>query len=172
MKDYKNDSTSVLTRFGRDKRARTVTATTERVERRPHSQRDAADSERPSHEGKPAERASYNPNFTAENRPAFDKPHRDDARPQRSYGDRERNFGDRPAYGQRTYGDKPRTYGDRERNFGDKPAYGQRTYGDKPRTYGDRERNFGDESRPFENRTSDDRPRRSYGDKPAYGDLL
>ncbi len=170
MKDYKNDSTSVLTRFGRDKRARTVTATTERVERRPHSQRDAADSERPSHEGKPAERASYNPNFTAENRPAFDKPHRDDARPQRSYGDRERNFGDRPAYGQRTYGDKPRTYGDRERNFGDKPAYGQRTYGDKPRTYGDRERNFGDESRPFENRTSDDRPRRSYGDKPAYGD--
>ena len=145
MKDYKNDSTSVLTRFGRDKRARTVTATTERVERRPHSQRDAADSERPSHEGKPAERASYNPNFTAENRPAFDKPHRDDARPQR-------------------------TYGDRERNFGDKPAYGQRTYGDKPRTYGDRERNFGDESRPFENRTSDDRPRRSYGDKPAYGD--
>ena len=145
MKDYKNDSTSVLTRFGRDKRARTVTATTERVERRPHSQRDAADSERPSHEGKPAERASYNPNFTAENRPAFDKPHRDDARPQRSYGDRERNFGDRPAYGQRTYGDNPRTYGDRERNFGD-------------------------ESRPFENRTSDDRPRRSYGDKPAYGD--
>ena len=220
MKDYKNDSTSVLTRFGRDKRARTVTATTERVERRPHSQRDAADSERPSHEGKPAERASYNPNFTAENRPAFDKPHRDDARPQRTYGDRERNFGDKPAYGQRTYGDKPRTYGDRERNFGDrpaygqrtygdkprtygdrernfgdkpaygqrtygdkprtygdrernfgdKPAYGQRTYGDKPRTYGDRERNFGDESRPFENRTSDDRPRRSYGDKPAYGD--
>ena len=145
MKDYKNDSTSVLTRFGRDKRARTVTATTERVERRPHSQRDAADSERPSHEGKPAERASYNPNFTAENHPAFDKPHRDDARPQRSYGDR-------------------------NRNFGDKPAYGQRTYGDKPRTYGDRERNFGDESRPFENRTSDDRPRRSYGDKPAYGD--
>ena len=170
MKDYKNDSTSVLTRFGRDKRARTVTATTERVERRPHSQRDAADSERPSHEGKPAERASYNPNFTAENRPAFDKPHRDDARPQRTYGDRKRNFGDRPAYGQRTYGDKPRTYGDRERNFGDRPAYGQRTYGDKPRTYGDRERNFGDESRPFENRTSDDRPRRSYGDKPAYGD--
>ena len=170
MKDYKNDSTSVLTRFGRDKRARTVTATTERVERRPHSQRDAADSERPSHEGKPAERASYNPNFTAENRPAFDKPHRDDARPQRTYGDRERNFGDKPAYGQRTYGDKPRTYGDRERNFGDRPAYGQRTYGDKPRTYGDRERNFGDESRPFENRTSDDRPRRSYGDKPAYGD--
>ena len=174
MKDYKNDSTSVLTRFGRDKRARTVTATTERVERRPHSQRDAADSERPSHEGKPAERASYNPNFTAENRPAFDKPHRDDARPQRSYGDRNRNFGDKPAYGQRTYGDKPRTYGDRERNFGDKPAYGQRSYGDKPRTYGDRERNFGDKPA-YGQRTYGDKPRtygdreRNFGDKPAYG---
>ena len=32
MKDFKNDSTSVLTRFGRDKRQRTVTATAERVE--------------------------------------------------------------------------------------------------------------------------------------------
>ena len=164
----------MLTRFGRDKRARTVTATTERVERRPHSQRDAADSERPSHEGKPAERASYNPNFTAENRPAFDKPHRDDARPQRSYGDRNRNFGDKPAYGQRTYGDKPRTYGDRERNFGDKPAYGQRSYGDKPRTYGDRERNFGDKPA-YGQRTYGDKPRtygdreRNFGDKPAYG---
>ena len=31
MKDFKNDSTSVLTRFGRDKRQRTVTATAERV---------------------------------------------------------------------------------------------------------------------------------------------
>lgn len=144
MKDYKNDSTSVLTRFGRDKRARTVTATTERVERRPHSQRDAADSERPSHEGKPAERASYNPNFTAENRPAFDKPHRDDARPQRSYGDRNRNFGDKPAYGQRTYGDKPRTYGDRKqgpKRFGDRKP-GNRKFED--RNYGDRK--FGGKS--------------------------
>ena len=35
MKDNKNDSTTVLSRFGRDKRQRTVTATAERVERRP-----------------------------------------------------------------------------------------------------------------------------------------
>ena len=50
MKDNKNDSTTVLSRFGRDKRQRTVTATAERVERRPRLQRDAADSEQPSSE--------------------------------------------------------------------------------------------------------------------------
>ena len=57
MKDFKNDSTSVLTRFGRDKRQRTVTATAERVERRPRLQRDAADSEQPSDDRKPVKRA-------------------------------------------------------------------------------------------------------------------
>ena len=181
MKDFKNDSTSVLTRFGRDKRARTVTATTERVERRPRSQRDAADSERPSYDRKPAVRTSYNPNFTADNRPAFEKSRRDDARPQHTYGERdfgERDFGGKSAYGpKRSYGDKPRSYG--ERDFGDRPAYGpKRSYGDKPRAYGDRERNFddkpaygqrayGDRNRSFEHRDADDRPRRSYGDRPA-----
>ena len=93
MKDNKNDSTTVLSRFGRDKRQRTVTATAERVERRPRLQRDAADSEQPSSEG-PRGRASYNPHFTADNRPAFDKPRR--------------QFGDKPAYGERKSGDKPR----------------------------------------------------------------
>ena len=123
MKDNKNDSTTVLSRFGRDKRQRTVTATAERVERRPRLQRDAADSEQPSSEG-PRERASYNPHFTADNRPAFDKPRR--------------QFGDKPAYGERKSGDKPRYEhrdGDKpRRQYGDKPAYGERKFGDKPRT--------------------------------------
>ncbi len=79
MKDFKNDSTTVLSRFGRDKRQRTVTATAERVERRPRLQRDAADSEQPSDDRKPVKRASYNPHFTADNRPAFDKPRRSSA---------------------------------------------------------------------------------------------
>ena len=103
MKDFKNDSTSVLTRFGRDKRQRTVTATAERVERRPRLQRDAADSEQPSDDRKPVKRASYNPHFTEDNRPAFDKPRR--------------QFGDKPAYGERKSGDKPRY----EHRDGDKP---------------------------------------------------
>lgn len=143
MKDNKNDSTTVLSRFGRDKRQRTVTATAERVERRPRLQRDAADSEQPSSEG-PRGRASYNPHFTADNRPAFDKPRR--------------QFGDKPAYGERKYGDKPRYEhrdGDKpRRQYGDKPAYGERKFGDKPR---------------YEHRDGD-KPRRQYGDKPAYGE--
>ena len=154
MKDNKNDSTTVLSRFGRDKRQRTVTATAERVERRPRLQRDAADSEQPSSEG-PRERASYNPHFTADNRPAFDKPRR--------------QFGDKPAYGERKSGDKPR-YDNRDgdkprRQYGDKPAYGERKFGDKP-AYG--ERKFGDKPR-YEHRDGD-KPRRQYGDKPAYGE--
>ncbi len=143
MKDNKNDSTTELSRFGRDKRQRTVTATAERVERRPRLQRDAADSEQPSSEG-PRGRASYNPHFTADNRPAFDKPRR--------------QFGDKPAYGERKSGDKPRYEhrdGDKpRRQYGDKPAYGERKFGDKPR---------------YEHRDGD-KPRRQYGDKPAYGE--
>ena len=143
MKDNKNDSTTVLSRFGRDKRQRTVTATAERVERRPRLQRDAADSEQPSSEGS-RERASYNPHFTADNRPAFDKPRR--------------QFGDKPAYGERKSGDKPRYEhrdGDKpRRQYGDKTAYGERKFGDKPR---------------YEHRDGD-KPRRPYGDKPAYGE--
>ena len=172
MKDNKNDSTTVLSRFGRDKRQRTVTATAERVERRPRLQRDAADSEQPSSEG-PRERASYNPHFTADNRPAFDKPRR--------------QYGDKPAYGERSFGDKPRYEhrdGDKpRRQYGDKPAYGERKFGDKPRyenrdgdkprrQYGDKpaygERKFGDKPR-YEHRDGD-KPRRQYGDKPAYGE--
>ena len=172
MKDNKNDSTTVLSRFGRDKRQRTVTATAERVERRPRLQRDAADSEQPSSEG-PRGRASYNPHFTADNRPAFDKPRR--------------QFGDKPAYGERKSGDKPRYEhrdGDKpRRQFGDKPAYGERKSGDKPRyehrdgdkprrQYGDKpaygERKFGDKTR-YEHRDGA-QPRRQYGDKPAYGE--
>ena len=143
MKDQKNDSTQVLARFGRDKRVRVVKATAERVERRPRLQRDAADSEQPSSEG-PRGRASYNPHFTADNRPAFDKPRR--------------QFGDKPAYGERKSGDKPRYEhrdGDKpRRQYGDKPAYGERKFGDKPR---------------YEHRDGD-KPRRQYGDKPAYGE--
>ena len=183
MKDNKNDSTTVLSRFGRDKRQRTVTATAERVERRPRLQRDAADSEQPSSEG-PRERASYNPHFTADNRRDGDKPRRQygdkPAYGEHKYGDKpryehrdgdkpRRQYGDKPAYGERSFGDKPR-YENRDgdkprRQYGDKPAYGERKFGDKP-AYG--ERKFGDKPR-YEHRDGD-KPRRQYGDKPAYGE--
>lgn len=149
MKDFKNDSTSVLTRFGRDKRQRTVTATAERVERRPRLQRDAADSEQPSDDRKPVKRASYNPHFTEDNRPAFDKP-------RRSFGDKPR--GEKPAYGDNR---GPKKFGDRK--FGDKP-YGERKSGDKPagdRRFADKksgDRRFGDKPYKPGFRKHDDKP--------------
>mgnify|MGYP002752124302 CR=1 FL=1 len=147
MKDFKNDSTSVLTRFGRDKRQRTVTATAERVERRPRLQRDAADSEQPSDDRKPVKRASYNPHFTEDNRPAFDKPRRsfgderqgDRARSDERYRDGDkprRSFGDKPRGEKPAYGDNrgPKKFGDRR--FGDKPYKpGFRKHDDKPASY-------------------------------------
>ena len=146
MKDSKNDSTPVLERFARDKRKRTVIATAERVERRPRLQRDAADSEQPSHPYRPESRASYNPNFTAENRPRFEHARREDeARPRRTFGERDNRYGDeRP---QRSYGERPR-YGEHSRfEHNDRP---RRTYGDS------------------DNRYDEERPRRTFGDKPRF----
>ena len=138
MKEIKNDSTSVLSRFGRDKRTRTVTATAERVERRPRLQREAADSEHPNHTEHAEHRASYNPHFTADNRPRFEKPHRE-------HDERRREEGDRP---HRPYGERTAHRGGDHR--------GQGAYGDKTRYEGAR------------TRQDEERPRRNYGDKPAY----
>lgn len=97
MKDFKNDSTATLARFGRDKRERTFAS--ERVERRPRLQRDAADAE---HSSDRRPRASYNPNFTHDNRPVReDRSERGDRfgreeRPRRSFGQGDgRGFGGR-----------------------------------------------------------------------------
>ena len=174
MKDSKNDSTPVLERFARDKRKRTVIATAERVERRPRLQRDAADSEQPSHSFRPGHRTSYNPNFTADNRPRFEHPDRDGAeRPRRTFGGHDNRYGEeRP---QRTHGEKPRygehsrfdnndrprrTFGDHDNRYDEERP--RRAFGDKPRFEGDRPR-----------REEGDRPQRAYGPKgakPGYGD--
>lgn len=177
MKDFKNDSTSVLERFGRDKRERTVKTATERVERRPRLQRDAADSEQSAPDRDSRKRASYNPHFTEDNRPAFgDRPRRAEDKPR--YGDSpKRSFGDKPAYGDRSRrsGDRPAP-GDRDRRYGDKPAYGDRAqrFGDKP-AHDDRARRSGDKPYGDRDRKPGDRPAygdrtRRFGDKPAYGE--
>ena len=176
MKDSKNDSTPVLERFARDKRKRTVIATAERVERRPRLQRDAADSEQPSHSYRPEHRASYNPNFTAENRPRFEHPRHDDGEQYRYYdekprtGDRSRFDGERP---HRSYGENDNRRNDERprRSFGDRDNRFQNE--DRPRrTFGDRDNRFQNEDRPrrsFGDRDnrfqSEDRPRRSFGDR-------
>lgn len=152
MKDSKNDSTPVLARFGRDKRARMVTATAERVERRPRLQRDAADSEQTGYEHKPQRRASYNPHFTADNRPAFETPRRDSERPRRTYGDDDRSHF---------------THDHRASQDGERP---RRAYGDKP-AYGAKKGTTGRSGEKF----SENREGRSYGDRkssgrPSYGE--
>ena len=193
MKDFKNDSTAVLSRFGRDKRARMITATAEHVERRPRSQRDAADSEPANHEYKPFRRASYNPHFTADNRPAFDTPRHDEGRDRAShpYGAKPRyTRDDNSAYGEkprRTYGGKP-AYGEHKPAFGrfggarSEGRYSERQTGETPygehrseeRKYGERkygEHKYGDRKaadrkygeRPTDGRGAGDR---RYGDKP------
>ena len=171
MKDSKNDSTSALARFGRDKRARTVTSTAERVERRPRLQRDAADPEQP----REHKRSSFNPNFTRENRPAFGE------KPRRPYGDRpaygthpKRAYEDRPAYGEKPYGDKSYAPHRNEQRYDrkasqpyGKPARTPRPYGNKP-AYGpynggtDEERDFNRE-RKFEKRFDRRAPKKQGG---------
>ena len=104
MKDFKNDSTSVLSRFGRDRRQRTVTATAERVERRP--QRDAAGAERSEQDRKPERRASYNPHFSRDNRPLFEEKNRS-AAAGRSFGRKDaagRGFGEKSFRGKDSAG--------------------------------------------------------------------
>lgn len=156
MKDQKNDSAAVLERFGRDRRPRTSGVSAQRVERRPRPQREAADSE------PGARRASFNPNFTQDNRPRFDeKPRRPQGdKPFRSdkpfRGDRPHSEGGKPRFGvkgragsasdgqsdsqpfgehrgPKRFGAKPAAKGG-FRKFGDKSdsKFGPKKYGDKP----------------------------------------
>ena len=143
MKDFKNDSDTTLARFGRDKRARISSA--ERIERRPRLQRDAADSE---HSSDSRPRASYNPNFTSDNRPVReDRAHRDDSRRSgnRSFGSDDRRRNDaadrefKPRFSERKDGYASRPYEDNKpggfKKFG-KP-YGEQKEG-RDRSFGDR----------------------------------
>ncbi len=122
MKEFKNDST--LARFGRDQRARTTTKSAERVERRPRPQREAAQEQQPAATYR--KRASYNPHFTEENRPNFE-------RPKRTYGDKP-SFGGKKFEGKkfagRGYAHRYEESASEERSYGDK-RFGGKKFGDK-----------------------------------------
>lgn len=160
MKNFKNDSTSTLARFGRDQRARTSSTTAERVERRPRLQREAGDADSAA---QPARRASFNPHFTKDNRPVGENRER-------------RPYGDKPRYGE---GDKPRFGGNRSRFGGDKPRYGEN---DKPRYGAKKFAPRGEGEQPAGERRFDDKPaygakkfgpkkfgEKKFGDKPRFG---
>ena len=108
MKNTKQDSMSAVSRFGRDKRNRMTNA--EHIERSPRPRRDADNEGRSTFGRKDAgHRASYNPNFSADNRLKGEQ--------SRSYGERDgRGYGDRNERQQR--GEKPRFGGNRFENAG------------------------------------------------------
>ena len=177
MKDFKNDSDTTLARFGRDKRARISSA--ERIERPPLLQLLAADSE---HSSDSRPRASYNPNFTSDNRPVReDRAHRDDSRRSgnRSFGSDDRRRNDaadrefKPRFSERKDGYASRPYEDNKpggfRKFGN--PYGEQKEG-RDRSFGDRKSGgYSRSDKPYGERRYDDRKQDGYKtfDKP-YGE--
>lgn len=149
-----NDSSSALSRFGRDKRVRTVTAAPERVERRPRTEQKAQDGSyrRDDKAARPAKRASYNPHFSEENRPLFEN--REERRPKFSAAGRGRtDRAEKRPYGERKQGgEKPF-----EKKFGGK-NFGDKNFGDKK--FGDKK--FGDKQGPKRSFKRDDERPRNY----------
>ena len=130
----------MLERFARDKRKRTVIATAERVERRPRLQRDAADSEQPSHPYRPGIPGRRTTQLYGRKPALFrTSPPGCEERPRRTFGERDNRSGEeRP---QRSYRRETR-YGEHSRfEHNDRP---RRTYGDS------------------DNRSDEERPRRTF----------
>ena len=143
MKDFKNDTSATLSRFGRDKRTRMTTQTAERVERRPHREDDAERKPyrsesygRNNDEGagsgyRPQKRASYNPNFTEDNRPVYGSRSRQPY--DHSSGD---NRGNSYGGSRSSAGPRPQNrYGGSQRNYGDDRSGGYGSYGGGERKY-------------------------------------
>lgn len=145
MKKFNQDSTSALSRFSRDKRNLSTSA--EKVERTPRPRREADNEGRQGRrtgenrrgtEGRQSEnrrgtesrRSSFNPNFSADNRPIFRE-----ERSERGFGERsmreERGFSERTERTTRTgksFGSKPASHSGRKPSFKSE----ERTSGFKP----------------------------------------
>ena len=137
MRDFKKDSDSALSRFGRDKREG-ATQSEPRAEQRPRLQRDVADGE-----PRVARRASYNPNFTEDNRPKSGGRFGE----RKQFGER-KEFGDRKPFGER------KQFGERK-EFGDRKPFGERKQFGERKEFGDR-KPFGE--------------RKQFGDRKPYGE--
>ena len=125
MKNTKQDSMSAVSRFGRDKRNRVTNA--EHIERSPRPRRDADSEGRSTFGRKDAgHRASYNPNFSADNRLKGEQ--------SRSYGER----GERRSYSERS----ERSFRDERQPRGEKPRFGSNRFENTGRS-GARQEGFG-----------------------------
>lgn len=155
MRSNKQDSTSAVSRFGRDKRVRTASA--EHVDRNPRPRREADGDGYPQRGGErqhAGKRASFNPNFSADNRLREGGEYGRDA----MRGERQGSFrderGERPARQSRPQHFRSER-GDHAPH-GERPSYGERTArGERP-SFGGRQHRDGDnggfESREFRSR--------------------
>ena len=147
-----NDSSSALSRFGRDKRVRTVTAATERVERRPRTEFKAQDGSyrRDDKGARPAKRASFNPHFSEDNRPLFEqKEERRNSKFSAAGRGRtnrnERSWGEKRQENEKPFekkfdkkfdkkgGEKP--FGKKFDNKGGEKSFDKKPFGDKKRSF-------------------------------------
>ena len=148
MKNTKQDSMSAVSRFGRDKRNRVTNA--EHIERSPRPRRDADSEGRSTFGRKDAgHRASYNPNFSADNRLKGEQ--------SRSYGER----GERRSFGERS----ERSFRDERQPRGEKPRFGSNRFENAGRS-GARQEGFGGKkfgAKKFGESSENQREERSFG---------
>ena len=148
MKNTKQDSMSAVSRFGRDKRNRVTNA--EHIERSPRPRRDADSEGRSTFGRKDAgHRASYNPNFSADNRLKGEQ--------SRSYGER----GERRSFGERS----ERSFRDERQPRGEKPRFGSNRFENAGRS-GARQEGFGGKkfgAKKFGEASENQREERNFG---------
>ena len=148
MKNTKQDSMSAVSRFGRDKRNRVTNA--EHIERSPRPRRDADSEGRSTFGRKDAgHRASYNPNFSADNRLKGEQ--------SRSYGER----GERRSFGERS----ERSFRDERQPRGEKPRFGGNRFENAGRS-GARQEGFGGKkfgAKKFGEASENQREERNFG---------
>lgn len=145
MKDFKNDSTTTLSRFGKDKRMRTVK--TEHIERRPRINRESDEHTVSAHG---PERRSFNPNFTENNRFKHDTKRFDGEygternSAARRYRDNGPEFGnDRTAFGAKRSRDGQPSFGEKK-GYGHHSSYADTGDGGYDRKHdSERKREFG-----------------------------
>ncbi len=135
-----NDSSSALSRFARDKRVRTVTAASERVERRPRTEKAQDGYRRDDKAARPAKRASYNPHFSEDNRPLFEQKEERRNSKFSAAGRGRTNNGERRTFGDKKQGTEKPFEKKFDKKFSDKKAFGdkQRSFkrdDERPRNY-------------------------------------
>lgn len=164
MKNMKQDSNQALSRFGRDKRNRSA----ESVERSPRPRREA-DNEGQTFRNTRSEggrRASFNPNFSADNRLKSERSF--GSREDRAFGSREeRSFGSREDRAPR--GEKPRFGSNRFEKGGRTDGYAKKGGRPERNNRFDRSENRFDRDNSRFDRSENRREERDFGSREERG---